>query len=390
MAPRIVRYDHSHKSTSPQSTSSSPSSRVHIYDDVLLDTHLSAVIEKRITAITNSKIVYKDNAGNPDQSVAQFISGPWFSRFITDVLMTRFWGHSLFEFVFEKDRISYYLIPRRHVIPETRTVVLNPGETSGINYSESPYTDYCIEAGDAKSLGILLNASPIIIYKRNSMSDWAQFCEIFGMPFRVGKYDTFDENGRQNLESAMQVMGSAFYAVIPKDTDIEIMQTTSYVGTQVYKEFVDHMNTEISKLILGNTLTTEQGDRGARSLGEVHRDVEDQIHLADQAYVIDLLNNEFRALIEKHGYRLSQGGAFSFSHETVIPLTERIDMDLKIHSVAPIDKEYFYKTYGVPPAPDNQTNTAQNDSHAQAESNAQAFRPGTSKKGFFSFFHDVP
>jgi len=35
MAPRIVRYDHSHKLTSPQSTSSSPSSRVHIYDDVL-------------------------------------------------------------------------------------------------------------------------------------------------------------------------------------------------------------------------------------------------------------------------------------------------------------------------------------------------------------------
>lgn len=324
-----------------------------IYDDILLDAHLSGIIRKRINSITNTQITFTDIEGREHETITKLIGSPWFLNMLTDIIDSLFWGHTLLEFTFDPENTSYQLIPRRHVLPEKKTVIKNQGDTTGIIYSEPPFSNYVLECGSANGLGLLLKAAPYVIYKRNGVGDWSQFCEVFGMPMRVGKYDGYDDEGRSKLETMFKETGAAAYAVIPKETDIEFVESKGQGGTTVFRDLINFCNAELSKLILGNTLTTDQGEKGARSLGEVHQDVEDAFHVSDKMFVLNVLNSSFRTLLEIHGFNPGES-KFSFADQQIIPIDKRIDIDLKIHSVAPIDPDYFYKIYNVPPAPQDQ------------------------------------
>ena len=48
-------------------------------------------------------------------------------------------------------------------------------------------------------LGIFAELMPAVLYKRGDMADWAQFCNIFGMPIREYTYDAGDETARKRL-----------------------------------------------------------------------------------------------------------------------------------------------------------------------------------------------
>ena len=56
-----------------------------LYEDILMDTHLTSVIEKRKNAVLSSVIEFKRN-GKPDKAVNEQIRSPWFRRLIGDIL----------------------------------------------------------------------------------------------------------------------------------------------------------------------------------------------------------------------------------------------------------------------------------------------------------------
>ena len=62
-----------------------------LYEDILMDTHLTSVIEKRKNAVLSSVIEFRRN-GKPDKAVNEQIRSPWFRRLIGDILDAKFWG----------------------------------------------------------------------------------------------------------------------------------------------------------------------------------------------------------------------------------------------------------------------------------------------------------
>ena len=66
-----------------------------LYTDILLDTHLSSVIEKRKNAVLCSSIEFQRN-GKPDDAINEQILSPWFYRCVADILDARFWGLFLY------------------------------------------------------------------------------------------------------------------------------------------------------------------------------------------------------------------------------------------------------------------------------------------------------
>ena len=330
-----------------------------LYDDILLDAHLSSVINKRISAITKKPIIYIDKNGVEVPEISQLCQTEVFYNMVADIMWSRFWGHSLFDFtpviptqqknLSTYQPINYTLIPRKHVIPEKGWIIKMQSDSSPmILFRELPFTNFICEAGKPDDRGLLLKAAPYIIYKRGGLADWAQYSEIFGMPIRVGKYDGYDEQTRIQLNNALLEAGSASHIVIPEGSNIEFVESKSASGsTTLYSDFINTCNSEISKLILGNTLTTEQGDKGARSLGDVHKEVEEDINKDDELFCQFKLNNEIRNILINNGLNLSEG-QFKFNDTKEIPLDKRIDLDVKINNIAPIDPEYFYETYGRP------------------------------------------
>jgi len=322
-----------------------------LYTDIMLDGRLSSAISKRIMSITTTDLKFVDNDKDVDL-INDLIDTEEFASLQEQILESIFWGYSLINLDFLPDKITPTLIDRRHVKPELGLVVRNPGDTAGISYLEPPHTDWTLAVGNPKNLGKILAACQYVIYKRGNFGDWAQFAELFGMPFRKGTYNGYDEVARQKLVQALDEMGSAAYCVIPEGTNIEIPQNYGNAGSNaVYKELRNACNEEISTIIVGQTLTMTQGDKGARSLGEVHKDVEDAIYLNDRKFILKVLNNKLKPLLIKHGYPVGNG-KFVYPEQENIAKQDRLKMDLDIAKQVPVSDEYFYETYGVP-KPDN-------------------------------------
>lgn len=318
-----------------------------LYHDILLDGHLTSVIGKRLTAITNAKLTFVDKDGEENKILNELIDTEEFEYIVKEILNSRFWGHTLLELDFIPGKIQSELIDRRHVKPEKGIVVKNSTDTNGETYREPPYDNYVLEAGRPKDLGILMKVAQYVIYKRGNYGDWAQYAELFGMPFRKGKYDGYDEVARQNLEQALEKSGSAAYVVLPEGTDVEFEANSSTGDGELYDKLRKACNEEISVAVVGQTLTTTQGDKGARSLGEVHADVADQIHEADKRFVRRILNSRLLPLLEKHGYPVA-GGSFTFPEVDKRDKGKKLEMDLKIAKRQPVSDDYFYEEYGVP------------------------------------------
>jgi hypothetical protein len=96
--------------------------------------------------------------------------------------------------------------------------------------------------------------------------------------------------------------------------------------------------------ILGQTLTTVQGDRGARSLGEVHKTVEESKNRADMRFVEKILNSRFIPVLERQGFPV-RGGKFVFP-STAESL--KVDELVSLSDILPIPRSYLYDKYGIP------------------------------------------
>ena len=99
------------------------------------------------------------------------------------------------------------------------------------------------------------------LFKSFDVKDWMAFAEVFGMPLRVGKYPHGTPKDDVNiLARALQNLGSDAAAVISDVMSIDFHESKiSGGGTTVFERIFDKMEAQISKAVLGQTLTTDVG-----------------------------------------------------------------------------------------------------------------------------------
>ena len=312
-----------------------------IYEDILTDGHLSAVIQKRKSPILNTPIEFKRN-GKVDEKIAVQLRSPWFRGFLSDLADTVQWGPSTFQFFRNGEWIGYDLIPRN---PVKRIILRRQTDITGDSFDD--YADL-VTIGNPRDLGILAKAALYVIYKRNATADWAQFIELYGHPLKEGIYDGWDEEARTKMTDDLYNMGGSAVILHPKGTEIKIHDAGSKsASSDLYKSFVQYCNDELSKLELGNTLTTEAGDTGTQALGTVHQSVEDKIERADRQMILDVLNYELTDVFTNLGMNTA-GGEFSFVVPQNKDLSARVIIDQQLKSMGlPISDDYLYETYGI-------------------------------------------
>lgn len=129
------------------------------------------------------------------------------------------------------------------------------------------------------------------LFKRNNLKWWAIFNEKFGGPTGIGKYPPATEKKKQNeLLDVIKSIQNETAIVIPDDMSVELMEATRRGSFETYSKFINWCEDQQSKIVLGQTLTTQQGDKGARSLGEVHDRVREDILKADADRLSESLN----------------------------------------------------------------------------------------------------
>ena len=340
-----------------------------MYFDILLDAHLSAVINKRKTSVLKKEWTFVDKSGKEIPEIMDMIKSPSFNQMCNDILDFRYWGHTLIELEFpaEGGFISH-LIPRKHVMQELGLILINQFDMDGLLYREPPYSNFMFEVGQDRDLGLLCKAAQYVIYKRNCLGDYSQYAEIFGQPLRKGTYNPYDEESRLQLKKAMEESGSAPWVIFPDGCNVEFVEAKNASGSgEMYKTLLDYCNTEISKLIVGQTLTTEAGKQGARSLGEVHKEIEDEIEFEDTLLLKNILNFKFKPLLLKRGFPAD--GEFDNVEDEDMPLKDRIVIDEILNGIIPLDDDYFYNTYGIEKPENYAELKAKMDSDKEAKNN---------------------
>ena len=124
-------------------------------------------------------------------------------------------------------------------------------------------------------------------FKRNGLRWWLRFIEKYAKPTRLGKYPA----GATQLEkdvlwNALGSFGDDDRSMIPEGLEMVFLESARN-GTVDYKGLCDQMDAAISKIILSQTMTTDNGS--SRSQAEVHEGVKDEVIESDS----DLLNESF-------------------------------------------------------------------------------------------------
>lgn len=134
-----------------------------------------------------------------------------------------------------------------------------------------------------------------------------------------------------------------------KDTELRLTEAGNKTGSaDVYERLCERCNNEISKLILGNTLTTEAADKGTQALGTVHKKVEDKLALADRKYVLDVLNYDMADIFAHLGIDTANG-EFAFPEKKDIDPATKINILTQLQSSfrLPVADDYLYTEFGI-------------------------------------------
>lgn len=191
-------------------------------------------------------------------------------------------------------------------------------------------------------------------FKRNAIQFWSIFLERFatGVPTATVPAGSTEEQ-RKKFLAMLEALVMGGKIVVPRGVDLNILQAVRSSGGD-YDLFVKFMNASISKIVLTQTMTTDDGSSLAQ--GEVHERGEGRVVKADA----DLLDESFilgpATWLTEWNFPGAKVPRVYRDFADVEDLTKRIDRDVKIQQLgyrptADTITEVYGDGYEPAPAP---------------------------------------
>ena len=276
-----------------------------IYEELLRDDQVKSVFQqRRLSLIGKDWEVLPASESAIDKDAADFLREQlenidWDGK--TDkMLYGVFYGYAVAECLFKQEngRIGLQEIKVRKarrfkfgVNGELRLMTKeNPREgeemptnkfwtfNTGADNDDNPYGE-----GLAKSL-----YWPVF-FKRHDIKYWLVFLEKFGMPTAKGEYPRGATPAEKDaIMEALDAIQTDTAIGVPSGTIIELVEA-SRSGSADYSEMHRIMNQAISKIILSQTMTTDDGSSLAQA--KVHSGVKEEVIQADADLICNSFNN---------------------------------------------------------------------------------------------------
>jgi len=231
-----------------------------IYTQAMKDSHLASQIRTAVYSVMQSEF-YLSKTNNPDTKATDLLQTGWFDEFVRLALDAEFWGHSLIEFGqlnAEGNFDTVQLIPRLNVRQEVDMVVAEYNDTKGIAYRDAATKLALIEIGEPFDLGLLELATKEVIVKNYARTDWSQASEKYGMPLLKILTESQDDKEIDRMEDMAANFASNGYVILNREDDAEIISAKNTDFHQIYKENIALCDQQISKIINGQTGTSDE------------------------------------------------------------------------------------------------------------------------------------
>ncbi len=332
---------------------------VRVYKELLCDPHVFACVQSRKSGVLS--LEWEINRGLDKDEKAEAIENLLkqldIHKLISDILDATQFGFQPLEIIWKRDK-SGYILPEKIVAKPPEWFCFDDNNTLKFRTKENYYGE---ELPNKKFLLAQNNPSynnPYgertlsrvfwpVTFKKGGLKFWVIFTEKYGMPHLIGKHPRGATKEETNtLADMLEEMVQDAIAVIPDDSSVEIQEANKSSSAAIYEQLIDKMNAEISKAILGQTLTTEIGSTGSYAASNTHFAIRQDIIDADKKLVESVINQLIRWIYEIN---------FSTADIPVFEMYAPEDVDLtlaqrdKILSDTGVKftKEYFIKNYGL-------------------------------------------
>lgn len=183
-------------------------------------------------------------------------------------------------------------------------------------------------------------------FKRGGMRFFAEYAEKFGMPSLLVK-SASKANTPELKKFIAELLAMARKGVIATTGDYDVSlndMDTKYQTTHLYDSFMDSMDKESSKALLGQTLTTDEG--GSRAQGDIHKQILETLWTSDDTFISSALTDLFQIVTY-----------INFGPDVIAPVArvgesmglERLERDAKLRDFHGVDfsDEYLMRNYDL-------------------------------------------
>lgn len=316
-----------------------------LYNEVMLDAKMTSQTGLRISKSQAADWSLKKGEKTDEEAMNLLKDTGLYDKLAKYIVESKFYDHSLVQFTFDKEgNPDIELVPRANVSPATGMFYPDVSGNTCEAYRERPdFGKWILEfCPDKLDLGLLNKATPYVLMKKFALSCWSELCEIYGIPPRVLKTDTQDQQMLDRAEAMMKEIGSAAYFIIDTTEEFEFAQASSTNG-DVYKNFIATCDEQISLLNLGAVLGQDTLN-GNRSKEEASTDLMEIIVEADKRMISYYINKVAIPAMESLGI-IPAGLRFEFAKATD---TEKLwKMVYQASAYYEFDIEWLKQTFGM-------------------------------------------
>lgn len=336
-----------------------------VYDEIRRDPHAFAVLEKlKLEIISRSWAVEPASESRLDKKAAAEVERQFnnmnFDRLTRGLLGAVLKGFSVAEVLWSSTAFGWEVTTK--VRKQRRFRFTVDGELRMLTRANSLMGEavpdrkfivhrHSIDDDDDDPYGVGLGSVLFwpAWFKRQVLAHWLRGTEKHATPTTVMTYTGgFDEARQKELTGVLRQMANDTGLVIPENVTAQLLEAKNAGGGDFFEKLSRYLDELMSEAVLGETLTTNSGQRGARSLGEVHN----EIRIAIAKAASDLVSATLKDTLVRWIVDLNFPGAgiptvyrdFSETED----LADKVDRDKKIHDMGyePSDVSYINETYG--------------------------------------------
>lgn len=331
------------------------------------DPHLFSQMQTRKNAVTglDYEVIPFSSDDEQDKQIAEFVSDQLQSlenmeEVMLDLLDAIGKGLSVSEIIwgYDMDKIIVKEIRHKHLKnfffdSEDNFKLKTVEHPEGILLPVNKFIihRYKARSGHPARGGVIRVLAWMYLFKNYDVKDWVSFAEVYGMPLRLGKYDAAaSSDDKEALRQALYSLGSDASGIVPTSTMIEFIESNKTSSADVYERLARYCDEQISKAVLGQTLTSDSGG-GSYAQSKTHNEVRHDLTVADcKALASTLRKYLIRPLV-----------LFNFGDDSRLP-TIRFDTEeagdqketaeiykTLINDVGlKISADHVYKKFGIP------------------------------------------
>lgn len=234
---------------------------IDLYDSCYMqDAHLQAVLETLYSYMIGERYSLGRFIGGKmvrDEDSSKILEGSQFEEIVKEIIDSHLWGYSCVEISNELDPVTGRIksvnpIERRNVLANQRRIVKMQGVWHpGWNVDDEKYRHNYLLFNTGR-LGIFSATTPLILAKKFTVANWVNFAQTYGQPIIHGKTGSEDTGSRTRLARGISNAAQKRVIVTGKEDEIDIKAFTMSNSEQIYDGLKNHVNTEVSNIILGS------------------------------------------------------------------------------------------------------------------------------------------